>query len=180
MPCLDVGRVAPVACIRNPFHSIVEYMSDNLIGVTVASDHVDVVLLNQTTPGSFTLKDETTFNLQSGCRASAYNVLHGQFSDYMRRHQATCVCLKGSAVSLMGTKLVHLEAAELRGVLKAAVAANGVAIRILSKAATSRTFGTRKVDAYLKDDSYWAGLGLSSLKKGMREAAFLVVAEYST
>jgi sporulation-control protein spo0M len=48
----------------------------------------------------------------------------------------------------------------------------------MTKAAASRNFGTRKVDEYLKDDSFWAGQNLTTLKKGLREAAFAVISEF--
>lgn len=154
-------------------------MPNNLIGVTVAAKQLHVVLVTQTAAQAFTLQGETKMNLQDGDRPAAYNVMHGQFLDYVRQHHAACVCLKGSAVSLGGTKLAHLEAAELRGVVQAAAAASGAEVRVMNKAAVSRNFGARKVDEYLKDDAYWISIGLSSIPKGFREAAFAVIAEFS-
>ena len=86
--------------------------------------------------------------------------------------------IKASAVSLGGTKKAHLEAAELRGVALAA-AVNVCEVRAVSKAVTSRTFGSRGVDEYLKDNDYWTGLGLGDLKKGMREAAFTAISQFA-
>jgi hypothetical protein len=153
-------------------------MPTNLIGVTVGADQIHVVLLEQNGSRAFTLADETTMNLQEGDRSAAYDVLHGQLFDYIRQHKAGCVCIKGSALSMGGTKMAHLEAAELRGVVRAAAASSSAEVRIMTKAAASRNFGTRKVDEYLKDDNYWGSLGLGSLRKGMREAAFAVIAEF--
>ena len=154
-------------------------MPTRLIGVTVGSGQVNVVLLSQETNGSFTLDEETTLKLQDGDRASAYSVMHGQFLDYVLQHASACVCVKRSAVSRRGTTLAHLEAAELRGVILAAASQANAEVRTVSKAATSRTFGDRKVDQYLRDDGYWNGIGLGGLKKGMREAAFAAVCEFS-
>jgi hypothetical protein len=151
-------------------------MANNLVGVTVGADRILVVLLKQVATNSFALEDETTMHLQNGDRPAAYNILHGQFSDYVRQHAATGVCIKGSAVSLSGTKLAHLEAAELRGVVQAAAVSTGAETKIMKKAAASRNFGSRKVDEYLGDNEYWQNIGLGSLKKGMREAAFAVIA----
>jgi hypothetical protein len=155
-------------------------MPNNLIGVTVGAEQLHVVLVTQTATRTFTLLDETKMNLQHGDRPAAYNVMHGQFADYVRQHDTSCVCIKGSAVSLGGTKLAHLGAAELRGVVQAAAALSGAEVRVMNKAAASRNFGTRKVDEYLRDDSYWSSIGLSSLPKGFREAAFAVIAEFSS
>jgi hypothetical protein len=157
-------------------------MPDNLIGVVVHADYVDVVLLQQNGADSFVLQDETTLKLQTGARAPAYHVLHNQFQDYVKRHHATCVCIKQSALSHGPAKMALLLAAELRGIVQCGAAAANVEIRLFNKASVSRSSGKaggRKVDEYLKDHGYWDGIGLSNLKKGMREAAFVVVEEFS-
>jgi hypothetical protein len=78
-----------------------------------------------------------------------------------------------------GTKMVHLEAAELRGVALAAAAAV-CDVRLVSKAATSRTFGNRGVDDYLRDNKFWTGHGLDAIKKGAREAAFTAISQFAS
>jgi|HubBroStandDraft_6_1064221.scaffolds.fasta_scaffold297340_2 hypothetical protein len=154
-------------------------MPDKLIGVTVSASEVHVVLLTKNGTNDFTLDDQTTMNVQKGDRPEAYNTLHGQFSDYVRQHRVKSVCIKGSAVSLGGTTLAHLQAAELRGVVEAAAAAAGAEVRLMTKATASRNFGTRKVDEYLKDDTYWQDIDLQDLKKKMREAAFAAIYGFS-
>jgi hypothetical protein len=157
-------------------------MADNLIGVVVSSESVDVVVLQQNGAPPFTLQTETTFKLQMGDRANAYRVLHDQFVSFVKRHHATQVCLKKSALSLRGMKMVHLEAAELRGVVQCAAIVGGAEIRLFNRASASRASGKaggRDVNAYLKDDTHWDSLGLSELSKGRREAAFAVVEEFS-
>lgn len=153
-------------------------MPEKLIGVTVVANQIHVALLTKDATNGFTLDDQTTMNLQDGDRPAAYSEIHGQFLDYVRQHHVKCVCVKGSAVSQGGTGLAHLQAAELRGVIQAAAATAGVEVRIMIKATTSRKFGTRKVDEYLKDDDYWKGLGLPKLKKGLREAAFAAISQF--
>jgi len=150
-------------------------MPERLIGVTVGADQVNVVLLEKDSPYAFRLDDERTHHHKEGPRPVAYNVLYGQFHDYIQQRRATRVCIKGSAVSLGGTKLPQLHAAELRGVVQAAAAGAGVEVRTATKSVTSRTFGTRKVDEYLKDNEYWKTIGLADLKKGLREAAFAAI-----
>ena len=143
----------------------------------MGADAAQTVLLTKEDNGQFTLDGQTTLKLQAGGRPDAYSIIHGQFTDYVKQHQVQCVCFKGSAVSLGGTKLAHLQAAELRGVLQAA-AAGATEVRTMTKSAASRNFGTRKVDEYLKDDSFWTG-SLATVKKGLREAAFAAISEFS-
>jgi hypothetical protein len=83
--------------------------------------------------------------------------------------------IKGSAVSLGGTKLAHLEAAELRGVVAAALA-SVTKVSYESKANISRNFGGRKVDEYLKDTSFWTKEASGDLRVGSREAAMVILA----
>jgi hypothetical protein len=157
-------------------------MHDNLIGAVVHSDYVDVVLLKLIGANSFELRDETALELQTGDRPPAYHILHGQFHDYVKQHSAKHVCIKQSALSRPAITMAHLQAAELRGIIQCAAAAAGADVRLFNKASASRTSGNaggRKVDEYLKDNVFWAGIGLSGLPKGMREAAFVVVAEFS-
>jgi hypothetical protein len=154
-------------------------MPDNLAGVVVGSDRVEVVLLEQNGPTTFTVQDESAFSLQTGARPAAYFVLHRQLHDYLRQHQVTAACVPKSTVNRAGTQGVHLLAAELRGVVQCAAAASKVDVRLVNKGSISRNFGHQKFDEYLRDDGFWAGVGLPGLKKGKREAALLVVAEFS-
>ncbi|HRY49075.1 MAG TPA: hypothetical protein P5186_13590 [Candidatus Paceibacterota bacterium] len=117
--------------------------------------------------------------LQDGDRPAAYDTIHGQFMDYVKQRHVQCVCIKGSAVSLGGTKLAHLHAAELRGVIQAAAASAGVDVKLMTKAAASRNFGTRKVDEYLKDETFWSDHNLTQIRKGLREAAFAAISEFT-
>src|SRR4051794_2940549 len=105
-------------------------MANRLVGVTVGSDLVCVVLLTHDAGDKFTHEDDTKIHLQKGERSGAYNVIHGQFSDYVRQHKANAVCIKGSAVSINGRSMAHLEAAELRGVVRAAASSTGVEVRM--------------------------------------------------
>jgi hypothetical protein len=153
-------------------------MATKLLGAKIGSDMAEIVVLTKEDNGDFTLGDQTIMKLQDGARPTAYDTFHGDFLDFVSHQQVQTVCIKGSTVSLGGTKLAHLHAAELRGVVQAAAAAAGVEVRIMTKSAASRNFGDRKVDAYLKDDTFWTGLNLGPLKKGLREAAFAVISEF--
>ena len=153
-------------------------MPTKIIGAKIGSDAVEIVVLTRDETGDFTLDEQTTMKLQKGERPSAYDTFHGAFLDFIKHQEVKTVCIKGSTVSMGGTKLTHLHAAELRGVVQAAAASAGAEVRIMTKAAASRNFGTRKVDEYLKDDTFWAGQNLTTLKKGLREAAFAVISEF--
>jgi len=146
--------------------------------MVVSSSAVDLVIL-ELDDGDFELVSAVSIKVQVGDRAKAYRVAHEQLQDQLREANIECACIKASAVSLGGTKKVHLQAAELRGVALAAAAAAGCDVRSVSKATTSRTFGSRGVDEYLRDDSYWEQLGLGDLKKGMREPAFTAISQFA-
>jgi len=155
------------------------FMPTKILGVTVSSDDAHLVLLTKRSNGDFILEDQVTMNLQAGPRPAAYNTIHGQFKDYAEHNAVECVCIKGSAVSHGGTKQAHLHAAELRGVLQAAAIAAETEVRLVSKGVVSRRPGKRKVDDYLKDNAFWTGLNLSPVKKGLREAAFVAISEFT-
>jgi hypothetical protein len=145
-------------------------------GITVGRDELDVVLLS-VSGADAQLVAAVTFRLQIGDRPTAYNVMLGQFSDFLKNQNVHTACIKGSAVNRGGTTMAHLEAAELRGVVTAATTAAGCKVRIISAAIASRSFGERKLAQYLADDAFWANRGLSNLQKGKREAAFVVLYE---
>jgi hypothetical protein len=153
-------------------------MAKTLAGMVVSSSDVDVVILNLDNAGQFEIVSQAPIKIQVGNRPEGYRIIHEQLQDQLQAAGVECACVKASAVSLGGTKKAHLEAAELRGVVLAA-AALICEVRSVSKSATSRTFGDRGVDEYLKDNPFWDGLGLASLKKGMREAAFTAISQFS-
>lgn len=148
-----------------------------LIGFEVSSSEVQYAILTLE-GGAFELEASKTLHLQSGERPAAYHVIFDQVAALVTEGKLDCACIKASGLSLAGTKKAHLEAAELRGVVQAACA-SACNVQLVSKANVSRTFGDRKVDVYLKDDSFWKEQGLESLAKGKREAAFQVVASFS-
>lgn len=152
-------------------------MPQILAGIVVSSGEIYLVILEKEGE-TFQIVSQATLKLQIGERATAYRVIHGQLHDQLEAANVECVCIKSSAVSLGGTKKTHLEAAELRGVALAS-SASVCEVRAVSKAVTSRTFGDRKVDQYLKDDAFWIDHGLSDLKKGMREAALTAISQFS-
>lgn len=145
--------------------------------MVVSSSEVDLVIL-ELDNGNFELISQSPIKVPVGDKAQGYRVVSEHLRDQLTEANIECACIKASAVSIGGTKLAHLEAAELRGVALATSAAV-CEVKCISKAATSRNFGTRGVDDYLKDDGFWTGLGLSTLKKGRREAAFAAISQFS-
>ena len=152
-------------------------MPKRWLGVVVASEDITAVEAEVPANGPITILADHSWPLPKGDRPEAYAAIAQQVTDYVREHKIGRVVIKGSAVSVRGTKKVHLEAAELRGVVAGAAAA-------ITKAATptmasiSRNFGDRKADEYLKDDKFWAAqLAGKALRKGSREAALVLLAE---
>ena len=124
-----------------------------------------------------TIVADDTWKLQAGERAEAYTVLHQRCADYLRENGVGSVVVKASALPTNGPpKLSLLTSAELRGVVIAA-AASVCPVKVLSKAAISRTYGERKVDEYLQDDGFWGKQTQGGkLRKTSREAAMLLIA----
>jgi len=151
-------------------------MPKRWIGVVVGSDKVTVVDAEIPSTGPIVIQADYSWPLHQGERPSAYSVMHQQVADYAREHKIAQAIIKASAVSLAGTKKAHLEAAELRGVVMCAL--GGVtATKTETKAHISKTFGTRKVDEYLKDDDFWSRqIAGARLRAGSREAAMVLLA----
>jgi hypothetical protein len=109
-------------------------------------------------------------------RGAALAVLHQRCQNFFEQNNIQLVIIKASALPQSGVKLAVLESAEVRGVVIAA-AASKTKVEILSKAKISRTYGDRKVDEYLKDNSFWSGkITGAKLKVSSREAAMLIIA----
>jgi hypothetical protein len=120
------------------------------------------------------IKDET-FNLEEGDRQLAYVVIHKRIADRLSQ-SIEQVVLKASAGGQYAAKTAILLSAELRGVFLSAVPF-GVSVTQVQKNAVSRNYGSRKVDEYVKDDQFIEEhFGGEALRKGSREAAFLLLA----
>jgi hypothetical protein len=151
-------------------------MAERWVGVSVSGDRVILVDACVDKAGPIVVLSDQSWKLQNGDRARAYAIMYQQATDYLRDNKVQKVVIKASALSLGSTKLAHLEAAELRGVVMAA-AASCCEIQALAKAHISRTFGSRKVDEYVKDDKFWATeMAGESLRVGSREAAIVLLA----
>lgn len=151
-------------------------MAKRWVGISVSGEKVTMVDASVAATGPITVLSDQSRKLQNGDRAQAYAVMHQQVADYLRDNKVEKVVVKASALSTGSTKLAHLEAAELRGVVIAA-SASCCEVELYSKAHISRTFGSRKVDDYVKDDGFWsAEMTGVSLRTGSREAAMVLLA----
>jgi hypothetical protein len=151
-------------------------MAERWLGIVVSSDRLIIVDAEVDGASPITVEMDATWALQEGDRPQAYRVMHQRLVNYARENRIRRAVIKGSAVSLRGTKKVHLEAAELRGVVSCALA-EVADVTTPTKALISRTFGDRKVDAYIKDDKFWRKeIGAGQLRNGSREAAMVILA----
>jgi len=150
-------------------------MPDRWLGIAVSGDKIVMIDAEVPKTGPLILQSDTGFRLQKGARPAAYTVLHQNVSDYVRENKIDRVIIKESAASQGGMGKSHLLAAELRGVVMAA-AAGVTDTMCIAKGNISRTFGERKVDEYLKDESFWAAEISGRLRALSREAAMLLLA----
>ena len=153
-------------------------MGMHCAGIAVVGDKITVVHADvpadQDDP--IIILSDSPWALQQGERGAALAVLHQRCQNFFEQNDIQLVIIKASALPQSGVKLAVLESAEVRGVVIAA-AASKTKVEILSKAKISRTYGDRKVDEYLKDNSFWSGkITGSKLKVSSREAAMLIIA----
>jgi len=125
------------------------------------------------------VNNQFTWKLQTGNESEAYAAIYERVKDYVANNSIQNVVIKASAVGKNKPTLAHLKSAELRGVITAASVAGGAETDLVQKGSISRTFGDRKVDEYVKDDSFWRGKALEDLTKGRREAAILILSQRS-
>lgn len=155
-------------------------MPDRWIGIVVASANIVVVDALVPDIGPIQIQADHSWPLQSGARPAAYSVMHQQVGDYVREHGIQRVVIKATALSTAGTKMSHMEAAELRGVVICS-AATVVPTQLVAKAHMSRTFGSRKVDEYIADSRFWSTeISGAKLRTGSREAAMILLAARKT
>ncbi|MGE8454617.1 MAG: hypothetical protein ACN6OP_29200 [Pseudomonadales bacterium] len=153
-------------------------MSKYSAGVVVVGESVTVVHAEVPSDPNdpIIIISDSTFKLQTGERGDALAVMYARCVDLFTQTKTESTVIKASALSMSGMKLAALASAEVRGVVIAA-AASKTAVKILAKSRISKTYGERKVDEYLADDSLWADKAVGiKLKKSSREAAMLIIA----
>lgn len=150
----------------------------NWLGIVVSGDSISLVQCT-VEDGAITPILEAKWTLQAGSKPEAYAAMFERLKTHVQERAVELVLIKASALSRGGMKHAHLESAELRGVVQAAASAGGAKVRTPKKAVLSRVFGERKVDEYIADDGFWRNALKGTVKKGSREAAFMIVAEVS-
>ena len=152
-------------------------MPKECMGIVVSGEQLQSAHLHMDGTTA-TLVNQHTWKLQSGDLVAAYSAMYERVRDYVKNNKVDEVVIKASAVGQNRPTLAHLKSAELRGVVTVAAAAGGASTTLVQKGTVSRTFGDRKADEYVQDDSFWktAVIG-GDLTKGRREAALLVLSK---
>lgn len=137
-----------------------------VVGAEIPSEASEPIIINY----------DQTWPVQQGGRPSAYAVLQQQLTNHLRGHKIDRVFVKASATSRAGMGKVHLDGAEVRGVV-AAAAASVCSVSFVAQAQISKHYGTRKVEDYVKDASFWADQTTGgNLRVGSRVGAMLLIA----
>jgi hypothetical protein len=153
-------------------------MAEQWIGIVASGSQLKAVHL-EIDGNNVVLSNQFTWKLQSGDEALAYAAMYDRVKGYVENNAVQNVVIKASAVGKNKPTLAHLKSAELRGVICVASVAGGASTTLIQKGTVSRTFGDRKVDEYVKDDSFWDNHVVGELTKGRREAALLVLSQRS-
>lgn len=153
-------------------------MSEQWMGVVTSGSQLNAVHL-ELNDDNAVLTNQFTWKTQSGDEPLAYAAMYERVKEYIENNKIKYVVIKASAVGKNKPTLAHLKAAEMRGIICVASVAGGATTKLVQKGTISRTFGERKVDDYVKDDSFWDDQILGELTKGRREAALLVLSQRS-
>lgn len=145
------------------------------VAAIVASDAIILVEGECNADGTVTVIKDETLDLEPGDRRKAYAIMVTRIRDRLKNGVDT-VILKASSGGQFAAKTVVLHAAELRGVFLSAVPSEVEVVQRQKKAVSKGR--SRKVDDYLKDDAFFSTkFDGAKLRKGSREAAFLIVNE---
>lgn len=151
-------------------------MSEEWIGLVVSGKQISGVHLKIESDAA-ALVNHFSWKLQSGDEVLAYSAIFERIKDYIKNHSIDQAVIKASAVGSNRPTLAHLKSAELRGLICVAANLGGATTSLLQKSLISRTFGSRKVDDYIGDDSFWKEKIKGILPKGKREAALLILSQ---
>jgi len=152
-------------------------MTKNWVGFVIGGG--EVILVHAEIPENdddpIVVINDTTWRIQDGGHAEAYEVMHRRCSNYLSENKVDTVVIQASATS-KSMKLGHLASAELRGVIMAS-ASSACKVIPIAKGVISRTYGDKKFDEYVDDDQFWADNTTGGeLRKTGRKAAMLLIA----
>lgn len=146
-----------------------------IVSAVVGSESIILVEGQLNADGTVTIVKDETFNLEKGERHKAYAVMQVRLRDRLSSG-VDMVVLKASSGGQFAARTAVLHAAELRGVLLAAVPQKIDLVQRQKKAVSKGK--SKKLDEYTKDDDYFAAnFSGAKLRKGSREAAFLILNE---
>lgn len=145
-----------------------------MVGVVVGSKAITLVEGEMGEDGAITLTKDETFDLEDGDRHTAYAVMYRRIADRFVSGVER-VIIKASSAGAFSATTGLLQAAELRGVLLCAIPSSVEVVQVHAKT-LSRTFGSRKIADYTKDEVWWKEHFGGKCRKGSREAAFLLIA----
>ncbi|MER9838096.1 hypothetical protein NKJ28_24415 [Mesorhizobium sp. M0145] len=145
------------------------------VAAVVSSSSIILVEGEYNADGTVTIIKDETLNIESGDRHKAYAIMATRIRDRLTSDVDT-VLVKASSGGQFAAKTVVLHAAELRGVFLSAIPTH---VEVVQKQIKTVSRGrSRKVDEYVKDDDYFdEKFGGVNLRKGSREAAFLILNE---
>jgi len=149
----------------------------SVVAAVVSSDSIILVEGEHNTDGTVTISKDETLDLEEGPRHKAYAVMAKRVKDRLGVGVETLV-LKASSGGQYAAKTAILHAAELRGVFLSAIPPQ---IEVIQRQKKTISKGrSRKMDDYIKDDAFFAdNVYGAKLRKGSREAAFLIFNEGS-
>lgn len=146
----------------------------NIVAAVVGSETIILVEGQVQADQTVAIVNDETFNLEAGARHKAYAVMQQRVRDRLKSG-VDKVVVKASSGGQFAAKTTVLHAAELRGVLLSSIPDNVELIQ-RQKKAISRAH-SKNLDDYVKDDSFFVKHFIGTLRKGSREAAFLILYE---
>lgn len=150
-------------------------MAERWLGLRVSGANVVIVDAEVPEEGPLVVINDQTLKVPTGPRERALDQVHQQVANYIRANGIDRAVVMASAVSHAGgTKLAHLESAEVRGVVMAA-AAGSCSTSSRARAAMSKGFGDRKVEDYVSDDAFWDERIDGTVRQGSRDVAMLLL-----
>lgn len=147
----------------------------HVAAIVVRGVQVDLVDALIKRAGPIFVNRDLSWKLSSRNRPAAYARLYQEIVSYLSEQQIEQVLFRGVDVFRSMTKS-HLEAAELRGVILAAIAAHGPMFSLVPSE-VEKMLDQGKLHDVIDDDAFWRSAATgAAVRKRSREAAALLVA----